>query len=37
MQEACARIRHLGYAAANRVRIYGEKFVSAGSWYRNSS
>jgi hypothetical protein len=26
VEEACARIRHLGYVASRRVRIYGEEF-----------
>ena len=26
VREACARIKHLGYAAATRIRIYGEEF-----------
>ena len=26
VEEACARIKHLGYVAAIRVRIYGEEF-----------
>jgi hypothetical protein len=24
--EVCARVRHLGYAASRRVRLYGEEF-----------
>ena len=24
--EVCARVRHLGYAASGRVRLYGEEF-----------
>jgi len=24
--EVCARVRHLGYAASGRVRLYGEDF-----------
>jgi hypothetical protein len=26
VEEACARIKHLGYVASRRVRIYGEEF-----------
>lgn len=26
MSEVCARVRHLGYAASGRVRLYGEEF-----------
>jgi hypothetical protein len=26
VEEACARIKHLGYVACRRVRIYGEEF-----------
>jgi hypothetical protein len=26
MSEVCARVRHLGYAASARVRLYGEEF-----------
>jgi hypothetical protein len=26
MAEVCARVRHLGYATAGRVRLYGEDF-----------
>jgi hypothetical protein len=26
MSEVCARVRHLGYAVAGRVRLYGEEF-----------
>ena len=26
VEDACARIRHLGYVACRRVRIYGEEF-----------
>jgi hypothetical protein len=26
LSEMCARVRHLGYAAAGRVRLYGEEF-----------
>jgi hypothetical protein len=26
MLEVCARVRHLGYAASGRVRLYGEEF-----------
>jgi hypothetical protein len=26
MSEVCARVRHLGYAASRRVRLYGEEF-----------
>jgi len=39
----CARIKHLGYAAARRIRLYGEKFkvvsdpVSSSHWGCSSS
>ncbi len=26
LTEICARVKHLGYAASKRVRIYGEEF-----------
>jgi hypothetical protein len=26
LSEVCARVRHLGYAAAGRVRLYGEEY-----------
>jgi hypothetical protein len=26
VSEVCARVRHLGYAASGRVRLYGEEF-----------
>jgi hypothetical protein len=26
LSEVCARVRHLGYAASGRVRLYGEEF-----------
>jgi hypothetical protein len=26
MSEICARVRHLGYAASERIRLYGEEF-----------
>ena len=26
VEEACARLKHLGYVASRRVRIYGEEF-----------
>jgi hypothetical protein len=26
MLEICARVRHLGYAASGRIRLYGEEF-----------
>src|SRR5580693_2636022 len=26
VSEVCARVRHLGYAASRRVRLYGEEF-----------
>jgi hypothetical protein len=26
VEDACARIKHLGYVASRRVRIYGEEF-----------
>jgi hypothetical protein len=26
MSEICARVRHLGYAASGRIRLYGEDF-----------
>src|SRR5882724_2937059 len=26
VEDACARIRHLGYVACRRVRVYGEEF-----------
>jgi hypothetical protein len=26
VSEVCARVRHLGYAASERVRLYGEEF-----------
>ena len=26
LSEMCARVRHLGYAAPGRVRLYGEEF-----------
>jgi hypothetical protein len=26
MEDACARIRHLGYVASTHIRIYGEEF-----------
>jgi hypothetical protein len=26
ISEVCARVRHLGYAASGRVRLYGEEF-----------
>jgi hypothetical protein len=26
ISEVCARVRHLGYAAPGRVRLYGEEF-----------
>jgi hypothetical protein len=26
MSEVCARVRHLGYAASGKVRLYGEEF-----------
>jgi len=26
VSEICARVKHLGYAASQRIRIYGEEF-----------
>ena len=26
LTEVCARVRHLGYAASGRIRLYGEEF-----------
>jgi hypothetical protein len=26
LAEVCARVRHLGYSASSRVRLYGEEF-----------
>jgi hypothetical protein len=26
LSEVCARVRHLGYAASGRVRLYGEEY-----------